>query len=618
MPQYWENDPNRLARALRSVPEFDGTNMPVDKFIRSVHHAMGMVEYDQLSNFRYLLPERLKGDARRQIYPRRYIYCSITKILSDLRSLYSPGSELYNYLRTTRYRDLTTSYPLTPDCTFEQNSSEASEIGYNEERYHGDECRSRANDDFHENPKDHQETTDICIQDWDMKFRYGPHRFQMALDLIPEFDGTNMDVEEFVADVRYAMETLEPWDYDQFLCFLFEKLKGDAQRRIYPIWREYQHIFELLRDLEMLYWPDTILFDLKKTLTYTTQRHEESIHDYAMRVDYYAEQIHRHIAETGYYNQGLINELQARNDIEARERFILGLHEELAEYVWDKKPTTFNDAVRDAYKGKKLLRLHYQEQVNCDKERRRTTSDSFKNCCEFNVKPTNQRHVEEDSTINDDSSSNHINFQTGNQPPQSHHPRNQMTSYTRLIREDQATAPTELADSTYFPVETQPPLDNSSGESQTLLDTCEFLAIMAKIDEDEDHSNIAKTGPLEPAHQTGQLPPIDASFELPAVTGEASVQAIVSITEGPDFIATTMEKSLENPDFTAGDSTPLTPYTNSRVPIFHSHGRLQTTFDDLLLDEYRQSTRFKDRTTNNADHQSVETTTHDGTRKGIG
>lgn len=67
------------------------------------------------------------------------------------------------------------------------------------------------------------------------------------------FDGSNLPVEEFDSDVKYAMSTFEVTDYVKFRYLLLNKFKEDARNQIHPKQGEYASFLEILDDLTSFY-----------------------------------------------------------------------------------------------------------------------------------------------------------------------------------------------------------------------------------------------------------------------------------------------------------------------------------------------------------------------------
>lgn len=238
-------------------------------------------------------------------------------------------------------------------------------------RNHDPDSRSRASQDDMEMLRHNRST-----------IRGGPEWLEKALTPIPEFDGSNIPVEEFIGDVQIAVGTIEEEELDKFRYLLFEKLSGDARKQIHSKRARYRSITDLLRDLRALYSIKKSTLTLKLDLANIAQGSKESISDYAARVKEIGEILDRRITEDRRgESTSVIRILSLENDSNVLECFVKGLRDELANYVWSKEPRSLENAISAAHNAEELNRSRALTKLNrakFDSEREKNSKKSQK------------------------------------------------------------------------------------------------------------------------------------------------------------------------------------------------------------------------------------------------
>lgn len=205
--------------------------------------------------------------------------------------------------------------------------------------------------------------------DYDTMAEYQMPRVMRALDSIPEFDGMNIPVEMFIAHVRSRLSSGFPGDVEKLHYLVFEKLQGRVRQLIYPIRGDYPSAYELLADLRSLYSPDEVTLHRKRNLQSQLenifQGFSETIHEYATRITHIYELMDQEIHRDNYYSRALTYNLRAINYSNALSCFVSGLREQLITYVWQRRPTTIEDAVLYAYEAEECSHDHVGHRDNC-------------------------------------------------------------------------------------------------------------------------------------------------------------------------------------------------------------------------------------------------------------
>lgn len=415
---------------------------------------------------------------------------------------------------------------------------------------------------------------DVCVCDWGMEIHGGTDRVIRALRSVPEFDGINMPVDKFISDVHHAMCMVELEELSRFQYFLLEKLNGDARCRIYAKRDSYRSICQILDDLQFLYSLGSDMYDYLRAERYLDghNKHERKIDN---------EDTHKNrFKPYDCYKRSSTKQRDLEQPSRSFNNIPHNHRKDLAQCQPD--PETGEGTLADSKGILETCALKINMHSNYDvkywvenEHPAMDTSDQLEKSTHKKIRASvSQRGIMvKDITVDE-------GYQARNQPPESYHLRNQVTSHTSFIRENQATASMELVDAAHSSLETQPTLHESNDELQTSLNQA-----------------------------TGLFSLIDAGFELLAVTGEVYVQTPLSATENLSE-ATVMKMPAESTEFTVKSLD-----NKLAVPIVHHHDTAQAAFD-----EYQKERKIGNSpTVDNAACQNVESTTAPtGTRQGVG
>lgn len=167
-------------------------------------------------------------------------------------------------------------------------------------------------------------------------------------NLVPNFDGRNMPLNNYICACNNAAKLVAENDRSQFLTIVQLKLSGVAADIIES--KTYDTLDSLLRDLKNAFDKPVELSDLETELKSNTQNYSESVLLYATRTRKIAnktenrlKEVYRAEAQQAYLN-GRINEVRQT----VIRTFIRGLADQIGNMIMPRNFPTLEEAIDEA------------------------------------------------------------------------------------------------------------------------------------------------------------------------------------------------------------------------------------------------------------------------------
>ena len=168
--------------------------------------------------------------------------------------------------------------------------------------------------------------------------------------ILPEFNGKNISVTEFIRECRKAEEFVNPNDKNFFLKIVKSRVTGDA--RNYLQFKTFNSLEQLLAELKRAFTPTKNMPQLQVDLARIKQGPQDNVAEYGLRVTDILQKINEIIGNSGSSNvQGLVEEATET----ATQCFKLGLRPEITVQMAGKLITSFENAVSVAIKSELFI-----------------------------------------------------------------------------------------------------------------------------------------------------------------------------------------------------------------------------------------------------------------------
>lgn len=165
-----------------------------------------------------------------------------------------------------------------------------------------------------------------------------------VIKILPEFNGHNISVNQFIRECKDAERFVDPADKDFFIRLVKSKITENA--RAYLQHKTFQTIDELLAELKRSFEPTQSLSQIQADLPRVMQKTDEKVSDYRLKVTKILQKAIEYINEhfdvraTPVMVEGSINT--------AVEYFILGLNHDVAIRMIGKNPGNLEAAIAEA------------------------------------------------------------------------------------------------------------------------------------------------------------------------------------------------------------------------------------------------------------------------------
>lgn len=176
-----------------------------------------------------------------------------------------------------------------------------------------------------------------------------------ALKILPEFDGRNMPVAKFARECKDLETLIDLRDKNIYLRMVKSRVTGIASQ--YLEFKNFNCLDQMLDELRRAFSATTNLSQLQAELSRVTQRSNEGVSQYGLRV---TRLLHRMIEKINstYQNDVARGMIQGVSD-GAIKCFISGLSDQLSLLMAYKEPFSLELAINDA----KLLESNYLQRV---------------------------------------------------------------------------------------------------------------------------------------------------------------------------------------------------------------------------------------------------------------
>ena len=161
--------------------------------------------------------------------------------------------------------------------------------------------------------------------------------------ILPEFDGKNISITEFIRECREAEEFIDPNDKNSFLKIVKSRVIGEA--RNYLQFKTFNNLEQLLSEIKRAFTPTKNMPQLQIELARVKQGPQEKVAKYGLRVTDILQKIKEIIENSNSSNvQGLIEGATET----ATQCFKLGLRPEITIQMAGKLLTSFENAISTA------------------------------------------------------------------------------------------------------------------------------------------------------------------------------------------------------------------------------------------------------------------------------
>lgn len=172
------------------------------------------------------------------------------------------------------------------------------------------------------------------------------------IKILPEFDGQNISINQFIRKCRDAESFADPADKNFFIRLVESKVTGDA--RAYLQYKTFNTLDQLLVELKRAFAPTQSLPQIQTDLARVVQMPSEKISEYGLRVTKILQKAVEYINEN--YEIPVAQGMLEGSVNTAIECFILGLNQEVAQRMIGKKPNTLETAISLALECEKYVK----------------------------------------------------------------------------------------------------------------------------------------------------------------------------------------------------------------------------------------------------------------------